>query len=108
VKITIAPRAPQAKPHSPNSAPNPVKAIKGDAAQTQTWEERMNGIKTAHPRAYEEWTPSEEAKLIELFKNRTPIRSIADALDRQPGGIRARLIRLKLLERTKGKAAVGI
>lgn len=108
VRITIAPRAPQPKPHSQNPAPGPVQASPADNAQTQTWEERYNEIKIAHPRAYEEWTPSEEAKLIELFKSRTPIRSIAQTLDRQPGGIRARLKRLNLLEPSKGRTVTGI
>jgi hypothetical protein len=108
VRITIAPRVPEKKTHSQNAAPNPVKASPTGNAQTQTWEERYYEIKIAHPRAYEEWTPSEEAKLVGLFKNRTPIRSIAQTLYRRPGGIRARLIKLKLLEPSKGRAAVGI
>jgi hypothetical protein len=108
VKITIAPRAPEKELNSESTALIPGKAPLPRAAQTQTWEDRYNEIKIAHPRAYEEWTPFEEAKFIELFQNRTPIRSIADALDRQHDGVRARLIRLKVLEPTKGKAAVGI
>jgi hypothetical protein len=102
LQVTIPLRAPQGATRSQNPASNPIKAPKAGAAETKTWEERMNQIKIAHPRAYKEWTPAEEARLTELFKRRNPIRSIADALDRQPGGIRARLIKLNLLEPTKG------
>jgi hypothetical protein len=102
VQVTIRPRPTQGTTRSQNPPSNPVKAPQAGSPETKTWEQQVHQIRIAHPRAYAEWTPAEEAKLTELFKRRDPIRSIAQALDRQPGGIRARLIKLNLLEPTKG------
>jgi hypothetical protein len=107
VRITIAPRAPEAKTHAQNP-PRPVQASPTGAAETKTWEERMNEIKTAHPRAYEEWTTAEENRLRDLFRQRATITAIANALQRQPSAIRARLKKFNLLQTASGRPVVDI
>ena len=104
VRITIAPRTPQTNPHPQNPALGPVKTPPACSAQRQTWEERVNEIKIAHPRAYEEWTRAEDNRLKDLFGGKATIPSIAIALQRQPTAIRARLRRFNLLPTVNGSA----
>jgi len=52
---------------------------------------RMSAIKKASPRAYESWTPEEEQKLINLYKEGVTIKEIAEKLQRQKGAVTSRL-----------------
>ncbi len=47
--------------------------------------------------AYRKWTPEEDADLAARYKRGENVKSIASALDRQDGGIRARLVKLGLI-----------
>lgn len=67
-------------------------------ARSAAWENRMAEIKRRHPRAYEKWDESEEETVRSLFAAKTPVREIAAQLQRQPGAIRARLLRLGVFE----------
>ncbi len=55
-------------------------------------------IRKSHPRAYEKWTPEEEAHLTELFEAGKRTSHIAAELQRQPGAIRSRLGKLGLVK----------
>jgi len=48
----------------------------------------------AHPRAYERWTPEEDARLSELHARNTPVSDMARELGRNEGAISARLERI--------------
>ena len=71
-------------------------ALQLNASQT-TYHERMEKIKTQHPRAYQPWTDEEDAKLREMHEGDIPVREIAAEFQRQPGAIRSRLTKLGLL-----------
>ena len=51
-------------------------------------------IKQQHPRAYEKWTPEEDAKLLSLYTRRKSLSQLAIHFERQPSAIRARLVKL--------------
>lgn len=58
------------------------------------YHKKMEKIVKAHPHAYQKWTNEEEKLLLKLFKKKFTIQKISGLLERQPGGIRARLIKL--------------
>jgi hypothetical protein len=58
----------------------------------------LQEIQKKHPRAFARWTPDEENRLVDMFKRGERIRDIAEAMERLPGGIRARLEKLGLIE----------
>ena len=62
----------------------------------KTYEQRMAEIRQSHPRAYEKWSPEEDAKLTSLFRSGLGIRELAQAHERQPSAIRSRLAKLNL------------
>jgi len=53
-------------------------------------------IRRDYPRAYQKWTPEEEAELKALTVRGNSIKELAAALHRQPGAIRSRLGKLGL------------
>ncbi len=59
---------------------------------------KLEQIRTTHKNAYKKWTTEEEGELIAQFKSGKKIKEIAEATGRQVGGIRARLIKLGLIE----------
>jgi ATP-dependent exoDNAse (exonuclease V) alpha subunit len=56
-------------------------------------------IREKHKNAYRKWTPEEEIEVVSQFKNGKSIRNISALSGRQIGGIRARLIKLGLIEK---------
>ncbi|MEW5995523.1 MAG: DUF433 domain-containing protein [Candidatus Zixiibacteriota bacterium] len=60
----------------------------------------LEELRKKHPRAFERWTEAEEKKLVELYRGGQRIGDIARVMQRLPGGIRARLVRLGLIEDT--------
>lgn len=52
-----------------------------------------------HPKAYSPWKKDEDAILIELFRQRKPIREMSVICQRSPEGIAARLCRLGLIQK---------
>jgi hypothetical protein len=63
---------------------------------------KIEVIREAFPRAYEKWTPQNDAKLEELFKEKKSLDEIARIFQRQPSAIRARIIKLELYEKYAG------
>jgi ATP-dependent DNA helicase RecQ len=51
-------------------------------------------MKQQHPRAYEKWTPEEDAKLLSLYTRGKTLSQIGIHFERQPSAIRARLAKL--------------
>ena len=56
--------------------------------------ERLEAIRRQHPRAYDPWSPDEEARLLTMRKNGESIETIAGELQRRSSAIRSRLRRL--------------
>ena len=54
----------------------------------------VEDIQKSHPNAYKSWTSQEEDELMELHRRGLSTKKIAEALGRQPGGIRSRLKKL--------------
>ncbi len=55
-------------------------------------------LRAVHPQAYRRWSEEEQGKLVELFKNGKSIKDLAEELGRKEGGIKARLIKVGLIE----------
>ena len=73
-------------------------ALKINACKdTDYYQNRLLEIRKSHPRAYEKWTPEEDAKLTELFRAGTETNHIAAELQRQPSAIQSRFRRLGLV-----------
>ncbi len=58
----------------------------------------VDKIREKHPAAYSKWTPDEEARLVAGFHSGKSQAQLSEMLGREPGGIRARLIKLGLVE----------
>lgn len=58
----------------------------------------MDELKRDHPRAFEKWTEQEQTDVERMFKAGESIKTIAEKLQRSYGSIRARLIKLELLD----------
>ena len=54
-------------------------------------------VREEYPRAYEKWRPAEDIELTGLFHKRVGIEEMSKKLQRQPGAINARLLRLGLI-----------
>lgn len=59
----------------------------------------MMRLKQRHRRAYEAWTPEEEQQLRRLIEDGHTVARIAGRLERNRGAIRARIVRLNLVDR---------
>lgn len=57
----------------------------------QTHQERLSKIVQRYPRAYDKWSPDEEQRVAELYKEGKTLREIAAVVERQPNAIRSRL-----------------
>jgi hypothetical protein len=57
-------------------------------------EERLAAIRQHHGRAYEKWTPAEDADLLSLHAAGTPLSQLATHFRRQLSAIRSRLAKL--------------
>jgi len=53
--------------------------------------------RTRYPRAYETWTEAEDQQLIDEYRKRVPVLSLAAWHQRQPSAIQSRLVRLGLI-----------
>lgn len=56
----------------------------------------LQAIRQKHPRAYEKWSEEEETELRKLFASGWKVCDIAGKLQRQPGAIQSRLLRMGL------------
>jgi hypothetical protein len=61
----------------------------------------LERIREKHQNAYKKWTAEEEAEIVSYFKSGKSVRKISEISGRQVGGIRARLIKLGLIEDPK-------
>jgi hypothetical protein len=70
-----------------------------DATETvpSSYQQRVARIRTTYPRAYETWTQEEEATLAELARSGVSVDEMARQLQRQPGAIRSRMVKLESL-----------
>jgi len=64
---------------------------------------QMEKTKRKHPRAYEKWTQDEEQQLRDLIADGHTVARIAKRLQRNKGGIRARIVQLGLIEQLSSK-----
>jgi len=62
---------------------------------------KLEKIREKHTNAYKKWTIEEEEKVVGEFKKGKSIKEIAQLNGRQVGGIKARLIKLGLIEEDK-------
>ena len=58
----------------------------------------LEKIRTKHKNAYKRWTGEEEIKVKGLYEDGKSVKEIAELSDRQVGGIKARLIKMGLIE----------
>jgi len=68
---------------------------KADIIKTKSYS--VAEIREKHPTAYEKWTKEGEQKLISEYNNGKTIKELSELLGRQPGGIRSRLKKLKII-----------
>jgi len=54
-------------------------------------------VREQYPRAYEKWRPAEDNQLTGLFHQRAGIEEMSRQLQRQPGAVNARLLKLGLI-----------
>ena len=68
---------------------------KADIIKTKSYS--VAEIREKHPTAYEKWTKEGEQKLISEYNNGKTIKELSELLGRQPGAIRSRLKKLKII-----------
>ena len=79
-----------------------------DKAPQMTPKGGLGITKKLHPHAYEKWTPAEERLLRVAFQEGQTIKGIAAILQRKAGGIRSRLIKLGLIEKSMPQNKGGL
>ena len=55
---------------------------------------RMKQIKVDYPKAYEQWTPTDDVELATLFSRGEQLKELARRFQRKPSAIRSRLAKL--------------
>jgi ATP-dependent DNA helicase PIF1 len=63
---------------------------KKEAAKS-AWSERLTEMRKTYPNAFKPWAKTDDATLLAAFKDGAGIKKLSEILQRQPGGIRARL-----------------
>lgn len=85
----------------------------GETTQTPALEpsvgtlEWRKDIQDRHRHAYHAWTAEEEAQLTQEFHNGLTVAEMADGHERRPGGIMARLVRLRLIAPDTHEGQIG-
>lgn len=79
------------------SGGDPVSPERPESKQKKPATKRAAGVKRPH--SYRRWSAEEEAQLRMLYCKELSVAEIASLLEREPGGIRSRLVKLGLLER---------
>ena len=82
-----------------NMHKNFIIAMGGKSKVEKSFSNKLEKIREKHLHAYKKWTPNEEGKVIAAFKSGKSIKEISTETGRQTGGIRARLIKLGLIEK---------
>lgn len=67
-----------------------------EAPQSSPQDDGLSEVKQRHPRAYEKWSPAEDAELLDLHRQGTSVAGLAEYFRRQPSAIRSRLAKLPL------------
>ena len=67
---------------------------------------RLAEIKSRYPKAYEPWTPADDAELIAMHQQGKLIPEMAAQFQRQPSAIRSRLAKLNSNPGTETPAAL--
>ena len=86
----------------------PTAQVDADVTKTKTKKfsvgsvEWRADVKTRHPTAYTAWTPNEDDQVRAEFTRGDTIPSMARKQQRQPGGIRSRLVKLGLIDGPSG------
>lgn len=62
-----------------------------DVVKGGSWQDRINEMRKDYPRAYTPWLEGEDEKLKQLFESGKGLKDITIEMQRQPGGITARL-----------------
>lgn len=73
----------------------------GEVRVVREDDEELNHVEKARltrPKAYARWSAEEEQQLRQMFADGVPIKDIAEKLERKRGGIKARLVKIGLLE----------
>jgi ATP-dependent DNA helicase PIF1 len=63
---------------------------KKEAAKS-AWSERLVKMRQTHPNAFKPWAKADDEKLLKAFKDGADLAKLSELLQRQPGGIKARL-----------------
>lgn len=63
---------------------------------------KIDKLRETFPNAYRPWKTEEDTKLRNMFHDGTPARELMTSFGRQPGSIRARLVKLGLIEAEDG------
>ena len=86
----------------------PDQAVRGNEAKprvgTLEWRKQ---IQERHRRAYQRWTPEEDAQLTEEYRQGLTVTEMAERHERRSGGITARLVRLGLVEPDVPERRIG-
>jgi ATP-dependent DNA helicase PIF1 len=77
---------------------NFVKACGGTSAGAAKKKSKLEEIREKHPNAYRSWSKEEDEELKERFLSGEDQKSLVATFGRKPGAIRARLIKLGLIE----------
>ena len=72
-------------------------ALNLDGGARREYDRRLAEIRRAHPRAYEQWSSDEDARLTTLVRAGESVEQISHLLQRQPTAINSRLMRLGLV-----------
>jgi ATP-dependent DNA helicase PIF1 len=87
-------RAPVELDVTDEEAARVLRGLQGDAPPGKPWS--LEEARRSNPRAYERWTPEEDAQLERLHREGNAPKKIAAALGRRPSAIRSRLVKLGL------------
>ena len=69
-----------------------------DSAGEKKKHRSLEKIREKHPNAYKPWGEAEDLDLVQKYTSEEDIPMLSEAFGRQPGSIRARLIKLGLIE----------
>lgn len=68
-----------------------AEAEKAQPKDDSDWNDRLAKMRLEYPLAYTPWSETQDAMLLQLHKAGVGLKALCTALQRQPGGVRARL-----------------
>ena len=69
----------------------PAETAKTKSKPTSDWAERLAVMRQQYANAFRPWAKTDDEQLLKLFQEGNDLEALCAALQRQPGGIRARL-----------------